>query len=367
MQALPNTLAWEDAALLQLRALYETYGYRRYRMGKFEPYDLYRENRNFLVSDSVITFTDAGGRLMALKPDVTMSIVKNTQPDTVRQKLHYNENVFRLAPGTSEYREIRQIGLEYIGCAGGYDEAETVLLALKSLEIVSPEYLLAVSHMGLISGILADCGFSGELHDRALEALRHRNLHELAALADAAGTAEDRRTLLLTAAALSEPVLSAAEKLRRYELRAQASEALDELAELERALAAVESAERLVLDLTVVNDMAYYNGIVFQGYIQNVPRAVLTGGRYDNLLRRFGKPQQAMGFALYIGELSRIFTETRTYDADILLVCGDADPAEVLRAVTALTAEGYSVLAAPEADASVRTREVRTLTEEVPK
>ena len=58
--------------------LFEQRGYRRYRMSNFEAYDLYRENKNFLESEGIITFTDASGRLMALKPDVTMSIVKHT-------------------------------------------------------------------------------------------------------------------------------------------------------------------------------------------------------------------------------------------------------------------------------------------------
>ncbi len=60
-----------------LRALYSKFGYRPYRMSKFEEYDLYAGNRSFLPSGGVITFTDTNGRLMALKPDVTLSIAKN--------------------------------------------------------------------------------------------------------------------------------------------------------------------------------------------------------------------------------------------------------------------------------------------------
>ena len=98
-------LAWEDKIKLTLRALYEQYGFRQYRMGKFEPYDMYYEHKDFLKSETVITFTDTAGRLMALKPDVTMSIVKGTQPDDDSRKLYYIENVFRMAPGSREYGE----------------------------------------------------------------------------------------------------------------------------------------------------------------------------------------------------------------------------------------------------------------------
>ena len=68
----------EQQALLDLRKLYGKYGYTQYKMSKFEEYDLYVRNKSFLLSDSVITFTDTNGKLMALKPDVTLSIVKNS-------------------------------------------------------------------------------------------------------------------------------------------------------------------------------------------------------------------------------------------------------------------------------------------------
>ena len=97
MEIETGRLPKDEQVPLLLRGLFEQRGYRRYRMSNFEAYDLYRENKNFLESEGIITFTDASGRLMALKPDVTMSIVKHTKPDAVSSKLYYVENVFRLA------------------------------------------------------------------------------------------------------------------------------------------------------------------------------------------------------------------------------------------------------------------------------
>ena len=93
-------LKQDESAVYRLRELYETYGYTRYKMSKFEEYDLYVRNKSFLVSDHVITFTDTNGKLMALKPDVTLSIIKNMQDRTGQvQKLFYNENVYRISKG----------------------------------------------------------------------------------------------------------------------------------------------------------------------------------------------------------------------------------------------------------------------------
>ena len=86
-----------DIVSLKLRQLYEQSGYVKYRMNQFEEYGFYLENKNFLGNGSYITFTDKGGRLMALKPDVTLSIVKNVKNDVKdSQRLYYVENIYRM-------------------------------------------------------------------------------------------------------------------------------------------------------------------------------------------------------------------------------------------------------------------------------
>ena len=338
-------LAWEDKIKLTLRSLYENYGFRQYRMGKFEPYDMYYEHRSFLKSERVITFTDNAGRLMALKPDVTMSIVKSTRPETVSRKLYYVENVFRMAPGSREYGEISQIGIESIGGDDLYSETEVLLLAVRTLQFISPACLLNVSHMGLLAAVFSRCGFDEAERETALEALTHKNLHELLLLAERTGADETGRALLEAAVTVSDTVPKALEIFRALPLTGEMEAALREVEQVYGALAAADCSELLRFDLTVVNNLDYYNGVVFRGYIRGLPRAVLAGGRYDNLMRRFGKPQSALGFALYLGELTRAFTEPRAEDADCLLIYGDNPPEAVLRAVETLQAQGRSVRA----------------------
>ena len=93
----------EERAAIELRSLYRRYGYLPYKMSKFEEYELYIRNKDFLVSDRIITFNDTSGRLLALKPDVTLSIIKNGEdlPGT-KQKVSYNENVYRVSERTHQ-------------------------------------------------------------------------------------------------------------------------------------------------------------------------------------------------------------------------------------------------------------------------
>ena len=124
----------KERASFALRSLYETAGCRKYHMGRFEEYSLYQENRSFLSSEQVITFTDLDGRLLALKPDVTLSIAKTAQPapgETLRY--YYHENVYRPSAESHTFKEISQMGLELLGAVGEAEVQQTVCLAAQSL------------------------------------------------------------------------------------------------------------------------------------------------------------------------------------------------------------------------------------------
>ncbi|MBQ8882326.1 MAG: ATP phosphoribosyltransferase regulatory subunit, partial [Clostridia bacterium] len=122
----------DERAVYELRSLYAKYGYLPYKMSKFEEYDLYVKNKDFFLGDGVITFNDNGGKLLALKPDVTLSILKNGAKDKQNQKVYYNETVYRKS-ADGNFKEIMQVGLENIGILTPYDIFETVYLAVKSL------------------------------------------------------------------------------------------------------------------------------------------------------------------------------------------------------------------------------------------
>lgn len=363
MDAFLDFLPAVERLPLRLRALYEQYGYARYRMGRFESYDIYMENRSFLKSEGIITFTNAQGRLMALKPDVTLSIVKNAKVNAGSQKLYYNENVFRIEHRGEEYREISQMGIEYLGGEAGYAEAEVVSLAVDSLQMIGGAFALDVSHMGFISGLLSAVGLSGELRENVLSELRRKNADGLRSLCDALGLSGAGARALIEASRLRMPLREAITAAREIVLCREMSDALDELEALCTVLTALSKADHVYLDFSVINDMDYYNGLVFRGYVQAAKRAVLAGGRYDNLMRRFGKEQTAIGFALYLSELERVLYCRRDIDVDYLLIYGNAKPAVTASKVRELSEKG-SVRAEKTMPEGIKAREIVILEEE---
>ena len=301
-----NMLKPQERVSLQLRMLYEKAGFRQYHMGRFEEYGLYQENRRFLSSEQVITFTDLDGRLLALKPDVTLSIAKNAQVEKGGcGRFYYSENVYRPSQEIHTFKEISQMGLECIGAVDDDVTAQAVSLAIQSLAITERDFVLEVSHMGFVTGLFDAVGAPEVIRPRLLNCIRDKNAHELQKYAAEAGLSKQGADALCRLSALAgdwQTVLAAAEPLA---LNAAMGAALMELRALCEALT-VEERSSLKLDLSLVNDMEYYNGLVLQGYLAGLPRAVLKGGHYDPLAEQFRPDARAIGFALYLDEMDRM-------------------------------------------------------------
>lgn len=302
-----NILTAEEKITFALRALYSEYGYELYKMSKFEEYGLYAQNKDFLVSENVITFTDTDGRLLALKPDVTLSIIKNGR-DFVREpkKLFYNENVYRVSKGTRSFKEIMQVGLERLGEVDASGIAETLELAEKSLATISPRYALEISHLDIPLGVLNAFGVSDGGKKEFFTYLGEKNVQGVRAVALAEGlTAEQTELLEELAKVYGAPsdVENALEKFAT--VGEQARVAVSELRTVLALLKKSGTGEKIRIDFSVVNDGKYYNGVAFQGFVEGVPTSVLSGGQYDKLMKKMKKNGRAIGFAVYLDGLER--------------------------------------------------------------
>ena len=319
----------------RLEELCRKFGYAPYKMSRFEEYELYVRSKDFLQSDRVITFSAPDGRLLAMKPDVTLSIIKNAPeaPGAVR-KVYYRENVYRMDRDSGDFKEILQAGLECVGDVGFYETAEVVCLAARSLEALGERTILSLSHVGLIRHALEQSGLPASAYRQALDCLRQKREQELRALCARTGADETLPLALVRARELAdlEPLME------------EGNEGWQELRRIVELLEARGCGGRVRLDFSLGNDMKYYSGLVFKGYVQGVPAHVLSGGRYDRLLSQMGKRARAIGFAVYLDQLEE---EDDGADVDTLLLCGGADPAQVLAAAESLPGTVLAAKTAP--------------------
>ncbi len=353
-------LGFIENVMFSLRTLYNTYGYAQYTMSKFEEYDLYARNKDFLISDSVITFTDTNGKLMALKPDVTLSIVKNSkdEPNTV-QKVYYNENVYRVSKGSHSFKEIMQVGLECLGAIDDYCICEVLTLAAESLRHISPACILDVSHIGLLSDLIDRIGVPSDKKAALFKCIGEKNTHELQSICREVGVDDAAINTL------KQVVTTVGKPNKVFPLLAALLSDLPSWGDFERIIRALENdaiSENLRIDFSVVDDIHYYNGIVFKGFINGLPAAVLSGGQYDKLMQKMKRQSGAVGFAVYMDMLERLDNTANEYDVDAVLLYDETADLAVLRGkVAELIQGGISVLAQRQKPETIRYKQLMKL------
>lgn len=354
----------DERAACVLRSLYRNLGYCQYKMSKFEEYALYVKNKDFLVSDGIISFTDTNGRLLALKPDVTLSIINNSKDEPGQlQKLYYDENVYRISKSSRSYKEIRQTGLECIGDIGLLEVCEVMLLALRSLESISESYIFELSHEGIVEAVFEECRIAESLKNRILSAISRKSVGELEKLCNDNGLDSSVKNVLLT---FTGNFLSLSEALTALESICTGEDSRESFKEFSFLVSFIKDAgfeKNVKIDFSLTNDMSYYSGVAFKGYIKGIPSSVLSGGQYDKLMRKMGRSSGAVGFAVYLDALERYNMDENDYDVDIVLL-HSGNIADTLRTAESLSSAGNTVRVCTEIPSGLRYRHVLNVSNE---
>ena len=347
MEISESLLTAREKTVWRLKALAARHGYAQYPMRRFEEYALYQENKSFLRNGQVLAFPTPDGRLMALRPDVTLSLVKHSRATRHSvEKLYYTESVYRIEAGSHELKQIDQMGVEYLGAVDEYATLEVLRLALECLKTVRERVVLELGHMGFIGGLMKLAALEGETQGEVFALIRQKNSHELRAVLDKTPLSQAMREMIAQLPHLAGPAAEVLPRARQMCVAPGMEEALRELSAQVALLEKLGYGEDVRLDFSILNDLDYYNGLVFRGYVEGAPRAALSGGRYDNLMRRMEKSGDGIGFALYLDAVARLIGgDDCDIDVLVLYAPGD-DPAAVSEAVEQLSAQGLRVLAA---------------------
>jgi len=334
-------MSFEERSAFRLRSLYKKYGYLPYKMSKFEEYELYIRNKDFLVSDRVIAFNDTNGKLMALKPDVTLSIIKNGEDvPGIKQKVFDNENVYRVSESTHRFKEIMQTGLECIGDIDLYDIYEVISLAAESLSTVTDHYYVEVSNLDLVRGLVSSACDDAEFVQAAVRYISEKNCHDLKNICEKYGVDARSCGKISSLIALYGDTQSVVVKLKEM----FPSPEVERMALLAEMLEQSAFANRIRFDFSVVNDMNYYNGFVFRGFVEGFCCSVLAGGQYDHMMQKMNRASGAVGFAVYLDRFEDMNRENDQFDADYLLLYDqETDLMRITAEVGRLIAAGASV------------------------
>ena len=249
------------------------------------------------------------------------------------------------------------MGLELMGKIDDYALAETVFLAQQSLQACADgaDYILELGHMGFVLGLLERLDLLPTDREEIIACLTAKSPHRLRAVMQDIGLSGADQQRLLCLAELSGPVLDVLQRAEQICSGKRMQQALQELNNVYQALNE-EEQKHLRLDFSLLNATEFYDGILMNGYLADLPRPVLSGGRYDSMMYNLGHNLGAIGFALYLDELERLPLPSREYDVDIWLEATQAEAAGILAAVRKLTEQGESVRVADSLPLGLRAR-----------
>ena len=337
-----------EMLIMNLRKLYEQYGYKKISLPTFEEYDLYSEYRDFIKSEKILTLMTPEGKLEALRPDITLSVAKKVAKDKniKSEKIYYLENIYRFSK-MNGYKEKKQLGIELIGRETDFLNYEITNLALKSLNQINKNYIFAFSHVSFISSIFNTINIDYDLQNEILYNVQHKNKHDLEKLISGINIEEKYKILIISLPELSGPFEIIYERLQSFDLDDNLREILDKLDKFYKLLLLSSNSDKskIIFDLSLTNNLEYYNGIIFQGYVEGLSKIILTGGRYDNLFEKFGINKGAIGFAIYLDNLKGYFKEANKKNIDILLFYDNSDYKLLISKINDFIVSGFTVRA----------------------
>ncbi len=311
---LPRAAARRRAIAERLLSEFERWGYKRIITPMFECSDVLERGLGADARAAAIRFVEPGtGEVVALRPDITPQVARlaATRMAAVDGPLRlcYEGAVTRIASGPRGQREILQAGIELIAADSPRGDAEALSVAAAALatsaKLGIDEVRLDVGHVALVRHAL------GAVTDPD----RRRVIEALLAKKDRAGVvAASRRLGVKTRAVLAalptlfgEPTEVLA-RARALTLPPQVRSSLDTLEQVMSLTADVVEAalhSSINFDLGELRGFDYYTGLRFAGYVAGHGDAVLRGGRYDELVGRYGRPAHAIGFAVDIEALAQ--------------------------------------------------------------
>lgn len=286
----------------QLESLYAAYGYHPVMTPTFEPYDLFVTEPAIPTAD-LFKLVDRHGQVLALKPDATLAIcrmaaVSHPNPQEIL-KFSCSGNTFRnFAAADSTKKELTQMGVEYFGNENPECDGEVIALAIRSLLCVGiTDVHIDLGHVGYIGALVGELALSAKDQDLLFGYIENKNIGDIEDfLAARELTGPAARVLPQIPTLYGEPrtVFSAMEELCINEkMRAVVAH----LQAVYTHLETIGLAGYITFDLGFTNQMSYYSDIIFKGYVDDWGEAVLFGGRYDQVSRRFGVDRPACGFS----------------------------------------------------------------------
>ena len=294
--------------LSQIHHVLELYGYQDIDTPTFEYFDIFNMDKGSAASNEMYKFFDRNNNTLVLRPDITPSIarcVAKYYPDEeLPIRLCYQGNTFlNTHQHQGKLSEFTQIGGELINDDSSAADAEIIACVIDCLRSAGlKEFQIEIGEVAFFKGIIEEAGLSYETETKIKEYIHDKNFFGLSEYVNSLTMPDNLKEALKSFESLfgGLDMLLRAEKLVKNETSLSA---IDRMRKVYTALESYGYTSYVSFDLSMINRFHYYTGIVFRGYTYGTGDAIVKGGRYNNLMEKFGKKASSVGFAIYADDL----------------------------------------------------------------
>lgn len=339
----------------KIHTVIKSYGYEDIQTPTFEFFDVFSKEIGTTPSKELYKFFDKEGNTLVLRPDFTPSIArcaaKYFMEEQVPIRFSYMGNTFTNTSNLQgKLKEVTQMGAELINDTSVEADAEIISLVIESLKNAGLErFQVSIGEVEYFKGICEEAGLDEETEMDLRACISGKNYFAAQELLNEREVADPYRSILLQVADMfgNMTSLADAKALVKNQRSLNAIERLEKLYEVLK-LYGVE--EYVSFDLGMLSKYNYYTGVIFKAYTYGVGDAVVKGGRYNNLLKQFGKEAPAIGFVVVIDDIMEALSRQKvnlelpaekkqiTYEAD-----NSEDFCKKLKEVQELRKKGIAV------------------------
>ena len=284
------------------------YSYNDIETPTFEFFDIFNQDTGSATSNEMYKFFDRENNTLVLRPDMTPSIArcvaKYYNDEDLPIRLCYEGKTFMNTHNhQGKLNEITQLGAELINDDSSAAEAEVIATVIDCfLATGLTEFQIEIGEVDFFKGILENSNLDDTVVDEIRGLIHNRNFFGLEILIKELNLSEDVKKVLLSFDQLfgGLEMLDTAKKLVSNKT---SMEAIERLEKVYKALSYSGYEQYISFDFSLLSRYEYYTGIIFRGYTYGTGDAVVKGGRYNNLLKQYGKDAPAIGFAFYIDDL----------------------------------------------------------------
>lgn len=346
--------------------VFNSWGYREVITPSIEFYDGFRYEYSGLKEENIYKFFDSKGRILALRPDMTIPIVRlistRFKDENDNLKLRYEANIYRVFEEFSGKRnEYTECGIELISKEKEFSDLQILIIAIETLKATGVKnFKLEIGEVNFFKSAIEALEISEDEKWILSDLIEKKKILELNSFLEEINLDSSIKATFTKLPLIFGEGIEVLDMYKEISFNSKMIESISYLENLVKRLESLGYKDYLTFDLGITPRLNFYTGIIFRGFIEGSGNVVLSGGRYDDLIGSVKKDFKGIGFSINVDELTSIFEDKLDLKTKFKVIFNSEKEIEAIKESMKLRAKGYIVEVMPSKDE----KDIRIIEEE---